>query len=425
MDAPTTLRNIFFILLLTACGKPGQSAEDLIPSQSETCSGTADQKKYIVRYKDGRWGHFNFQDREDFKNEVVIPQLEEIEFIEYDQKISANEFTPELSAKDNPENQSTIGQRWNAEYNWGLRSLNVTAAWKKNVYGEGVTVAVIDSGVDVNHRLLRSQILVNAGESGLDNSGKSKANNGVDDDENGYIDDVYGYDFSSNSNNLTDEVQHGTHVAGIIAAAHNDSTVSSTYIQGVAPKAKILPIKFLTPDGGYLSDAMKAIDYAVLRGAKIINASWGGTGCSLSLRQKVSDLSNLNVLFVSAAGNSGRNLDRYPEYPAAFNVGIQITVGSITPNFLPASHSNYSLDLVHIFAPGVEIISTITNNGEAPYEGTSMATPFISGVAALLLSNAPHESLYEVRSKILQSVQVDQLFLNQTRGRIVLKDTSF
>src|SRR5690606_7730616 len=126
---------------------------------------------------------------------------------------------------------------------------------------------------------------------------------------------------------------------------------------GVAPAAKILPLKFLGMDGGTLSHAIKAMDYAVMAGANVVNASWGGRGCSRSLMEKMSQLGDANVLLTVAAGNSGANLERYPEYPAAFRLPLQITVGAVGSMGLMTDRSNYSSSLVHLFAPGQQVKS--------------------------------------------------------------------
>src|SRR5262249_39786115 len=144
--------------------------------------------------------------------------------------------------------------------------------------GQGVKVAIIDSGVDISHPQLSANIAINAGETGIDGNGKDRRTNGVDDDGNGFVDDVTGYDFVHQSGQMIDDDGHGTHVAGIIAAAHTAKDIRTDVMQGIAPSAKILPLKFLGNDGsGYLSDAMRAVDYAVKAGAKVVNASWGGT----------------------------------------------------------------------------------------------------------------------------------------------------
>lgn len=167
-----------------------------------------------------------------------------------------------------------------------------------------------------------------------------------------------------------------------------------------------------------LSSALKGIDYAISRGAKIINASWGGTGCSRALQQKVSEAISQNVLFISAAGNNGLNLERFPEFPAAFNLPLQITVGAIRSSLNMDSYSNYSRSIVHIFAPGTMIVSTIPGGGYAGLSGTSMATPFVAAASAILMSAQPNLGLQDLRKTLLNSVITDQNYLNASRGRL-------
>jgi subtilisin family serine protease len=388
-------------LVLSACGQPDK-AENLIPAMNETCGGAAIQNRYIVHYKSGRWDYVKNPDRENFKSTFVQPQVDEIDFIEYDQKIHFRSDVPVIST-----NAMGID-------NWGINTINAPHAWQNGLRGQNTLVAVIDSGVDTRHSQLRNQIAYNPGESG------TLANNGIDDDGNGFIDDYEGYNFYDDNGNVTDRLGHGTHVAGIIAAQHDDNLHMTGYVQGIAPQAKILPVKFLGEDGGTMSGALRSIDYAISRGAKIINASWGGTGCSLSLRQKVSEVANRNILFVAAAGNNGVNLERYPEYPAAFNLPTQITVGAIGETLFMANYSNYSTEYVHIFAPGSQVVSTIPGQAYAAYSGTSMATPFVAGAAAVLLSARPDLSPADLRRLLFTTVQQDNTYSNLTRGRLNL-----
>lgn len=384
-------------MVLIACSRPDKF-EAIMPAKGETCGGSAIDSKYIVHYKSGEWEYIENPDREDFKSTYVAANFEAIDFIEYDQKIVIKTVQSAAEGIDN----------------WGAAAIDAQIAWQKNLKGEGIIVAVVDSGVDILHSQLATQIFYNPGEDG------DKKNNGVDDDNNGFVDDFAGYNFFENNANVADEVGHGTHVSGIIAAAHEDVAIRSGYVQGVAPRAKILPVKFLGENGGTLSAALKGIDYAILRGAKVINASWGGPGCSSSLRQKVIEAASHNVLFVTAAGNSGVNLDHYPEYPAAFNLPLQITVGAITPSFNMSNFSNYSESLVHIFAPGTAIVSTYPGNSYAGMSGTSMAAPFVAGASAVLLGAEPGFTLKEVRRLLFESsIQSDGL-QSASHGRVNL-----
>ena len=399
MDIRVLFVFVFLTLQLTACGQPDR-ASAVLPGTSDTCGGAAITNRYIVHYASGQWDYVHSEDREIFKEKYVRPRVDQIDFIEYDQIVRV-----EASAQFYPANGID---------NWGVKAIEAPRAWLAGARGKDIVVAVVDTGVDASHPQLSQRIAYNPGESG------ANANNGVDDDGNGYVDDYAGYNFFSSSGDTMDDVNHGTHVAGIIAAQHSDTDWAVGYTQGVVPEAKILPVKFLGPNGGSLSAALQGIDYALQRNAKVINASWGGIGCSKSLRQKVTEASNKNVLFVAAAGNSGNNLDLYPEYPAAFQLPLQITVGSIRESLFMDAYSNYSNTLVHLFAPGTAVVSTVPGGGYASFSGTSMATPFVAGAAAVLLARKPTLTLSEVRNALLRSTSADPSYSNVTHGRLNL-----
>lgn len=409
-DPKKILLLLFCAPLMSACSKT-QKFQNLSQETTQTCNGQAIKDQFIVHFVNGRWAYVKAKSRKQFLKTYIKPKLNKIDFVEPDEHIAAYQ---------------TVGTAPSGGQidNWGDAAINAPAAWQAGDRGQGVVVAVVDSGVDITHPQLKNQIDYNPGEMGLDSRGLDKRTNQIDDDGNGYVDDWAGYNFITNNGNMYDDVGHGTHVSGIIAAQHNDTTLQTGYVQGVAPQAKILPVKFIDSNGGSLSDALKSIDYAVARGAKIINASWGGPGCSQSLRQKIQDLSNENVLFVAAAGNSGENLDLYPEYPAAFSAPLQLTVGAIANTLLQDSYSNYSSHLVDLFAPGTAIVSTVPSNlfpgGYASFTGTSMAAPFVSGAAADLLSAHPGISISTVRQIILKSVDQDATYTNVTEGRLDL-----
>lgn len=375
------------VSVLTACGAQKSSSNDLVENTVESCASTSVQHQYLVRWKNGTVTTESAESREQFIRDVIEPNQSSIEFAENDQIIRI----------EKPVLTETMAFHETAPANWGQDLTGASDVWKTGVQGAGVVVAVIDSGVDVTHPQLRNQIAVNTRE----------VANGLDDDGNGYVDDVAGWDFSRNSPNVTDGAGHGTHVAGIIAA---DPAAGS--VKGVAPKAKILPLDFMDDDGaGYISDAVKAMYYAHSRGAKIINASWGGSRCSRSLRTAIADLSNKGVLFISASGNGddwgrGEDITNIPTYPAAFAVGLQLSVGASTVTDYMAGFSNFSRTLVHLLAPGVDILSTYPAGKTKYLQGTSMATPFVSAAAALVWGHRPAATAYQVRSAILDSVDI-------------------
>jgi subtilisin family serine protease len=223
--------------------------------------------------------------------------------------------------------------------------INVNNAWTKTQGDASIVVAVIDSGVDINHPDIKGRIWVNT---------KEIDNNGIDDDRNGYTDDINGWDFYNNDKTVYDEKDgdiHGTHVAGTIAAELN-----TTGVVGVAPRVKIMPLKFIGPNGGTTADAILAMEYAKSMGVKITNNSWGGEEYDYALKEAIEAS---NALFVVAAGNEGYNNDSTPGYPAAFNSPNILTVAAVNNRGQLADFSNYGLNTVHIGAPGVDILSTI------------------------------------------------------------------
>ncbi len=258
---------------------------------------------------------------------------------------------------------------------WGLNNsgtagadIGAQQAWQ---YGTttNVVVAVIDSGVDYTHQDLASNIWQNAGEI---------SGNGIDDDRNGYVDDVRGWDFASDDNNPMDENGHGTHVAGTIGAVGNNGIG----VSGVAWGVKIMALKFMDASGsGSLSDAIQAIDYARNMGAKVINASWGGGGFSAALQQAITRFQNAGGIFVAAAGNESSNNNLVAAYPANYS-GV-ISVGASTRTDSLASFSNYGTS-VDVVAPGASILSTLPGNRYGNLSGTSMASPHVAGAIALL-----------------------------------------
>ena len=215
-----------------------------------------------------------------------------------------------------------------------------------------LVVAVIDSGVDFSHPDLAGRAWTNPGE---------VPNNNLDDDNNGYIDDVNGWDFFHGDKTVHDptEDRHGTHVSGTIAAS-----IDGQGVVGVAPKVKIMALKFMGPEGGYTSDAILAIQYAKAEGAKISNNSWGG-GPYDPIDQALYDaINNSGSLFVAAAGNNGSNNDAYPVYPASYDLPNILSVAAVDNQGKLASFSNYGASTVDIAAPGVGILSSVPGTPE-------------------------------------------------------------
>ena len=264
--------------------------------------------------------------------------------------------------------------------------INAIKAWDITKGSRAIKIAVIDTGVDYNHPDLKSNMWVNT---------KEIPGNGIDDDGNGYIDDVYGYDFANSDSDPMDGNGHGTHCSGTIGAIHNNQTG----ISGVMADVSIMAIKFLSDDGsGSLEAAIKAIDYATIMDVDIMSNSWGGGGRSEALLEAIKRASDKGIIFTAAAGNSSTNNDAKPSYPASYDLPNIVSVAAITAQNGLASFSSYGNTSVHIAAPGQNILSTINDGKYDVYSGTSMATPHVSGVLGLLLAKEgrlPHEALRE------------------------------
>ena len=266
-------------------------------------------------------------------------------------------------------------------------------------------VAIIDSGVDVTH-----SVFVETGAIWVNNH--EVANNGVDDDGNGYVDDSNGWNFVSESKNPVDDDGHGTHVAGIVLGAGQD-----IFANTLEPaKVQIMPLKFLDGNGsGSTSNAIRAIYYAVNNGANVINNSWGGSGYSQALLDAMSYAYDHHVTVVSAAGNASSNNDSIAMYPANYDVPNNISVAATNDYDNLASFSNYGASTVHIGSPGVSILSTVPGDAYYYMSGTSMAAPFVAGMAALVLREAPQLTGYQVKNLLFNSSEQ----LNQLSGRVV------
>ena len=252
-------------------------------------------------------------------------------------------------------------------------------------------VAILDTGIDTDHPDLKSNVY----------KSEDKPNNGKDDDKNGYVDDTYGLNVIKGKGSGEDDNGHGTHVSGIVAGrGNNDVGVS-----GTCWSSKLLAVKFMNSKGkGSTSDAIAGIDYAVKQGFKIINCSFGSSSKSSSLHDAVDYAQNHNTLLVVAAGNDGENIDKHPLYPASYSDSNILAVAASTSEDGLADFSNFGSAAVDVAAPGDNIYSTYLGGGYRTLSGTSMAAPYVAGVAALLRkqqSDATYGNLrYAIRHKV-------------------------
>lgn len=329
-------------------------------------------------------------------------------------KINENvdEVIKELSAREDVEfiEPDYILEKIETNYSsfssteWGSTFQNRTNSMQLILNSNSQTrpiVAIVDTGLDKEHPLFTETQAVWV------NSGEIPGNN-IDDDGNGYVDDVSGWNFQQGNSNFADDDDHGTHVAGIVLGTTFNIFASTLPNEA---KIQIMPLKFLGPSGGSTSNAIRAINYAVQMGAQVINNSWGGGSYSKALHEALVAAYAQGVFIASASGNSSSNNDTKPMYPASYDVPSNIAVAAVSDLDRLASFSNYGVTSVEIAAPGVDVYSSIPHlfNGYAlsePYSyksGTSMAAPYISGLAALVLSEAPQLSGYQVKQLMLQS----------------------
>ena len=285
-----------------------------------------------------------------------------------------------------------IGQSAGGDLGTADADIDAPAAWDVTTGDPSFTVAMIDTGMQWTHPDLAANVWWNSGE---------VANNGIDDDANGYVDDVRGWDFINDDNDPSDTNGHGTHTAGIVGAVGNNGIG----IAGVAWSCKLMPLRFLGTGGGYTSDAVLALQYAVAKGARVSNNSWGGAAYSQSLRDAIDAAKTAGHLFCAAAGNSGVNIETSPYYPASYNLDNVISVAATDNDDARASFSNYGASSVDLGAPGASIASTYMGTTYTYSSGTSMAAPQVAGVAALVWSAHPSWTWAQVRAQILATVR--------------------
>lgn len=289
-----------------------------------------------------------------------------------------------------------FGEQW-ALLNEGQRGgkqgadIAATAAWSVTTGSEDVVVAVLDSGVDYTHEDLAPNMWTRPASLAP-----------YQDSELGVVDDVHGFNALDNASDPMDDNGHGTHCAGIIGAEGENGLG----IAGVNWNVRIMPLKFMNSGGfGTTKDAIEAINYVIERkkagvNVRIISASWGSTQKSRALEEVIRKAYENDILFVAAAGNSSVDNDRSPHYPSSYNVPNVVSVAALDRHDHLASFSNYGVKSVAVAAPGVDILSTWLGNSYEEKSGTSMATPVVSGVAALIVAQHPRISVDDLRNKI-------------------------
>jgi subtilisin family serine protease len=295
---------------------------------------------------------------------------------------------------------------------WGLHNtgqsvgradadIDAPEAWDSLTSAANIIVAVIDTGVRYTHEDLAANMWVNPGETGQDFLGFDKRNNLLDDDGNGYLNDVHGINAITGTGVPLDDHGHGTHVSGTIGGV-GDNNVG---VVGVAWRVQMMALKFLDAVGqGFASDAIECIDYARRHGAKIISASWGGYDFnSNGLRDAIASTRDAGMLFVAAAANDASDNDTRPLYPASYDLDSIIAVAATTRRDELASFSNFGATTVDLGAPGEDIFSTwnLTDSAYQYLSGTSMATPHAAGACAMVWARYPGESYSQIKNRVL------------------------
>ncbi len=274
---------------------------------------------------------------------------------------------------------------------WGMPKISMPDAWDISMGSSDTVVAVIDTGMDMDHPDLQANLWINTIEIPGD---------GVDNDGNGYIDDVNGWDFVTEDDDPEDGDGHGTHCAGTIGAVGNNGN----QVVGVCWTASIMPLRVGTGQGLMDSDIVDGIRYAARNGAKVLSNSYGGPGFSQTMHDAVKYANDQGCIFVAAAGNENSNNDVLPQYPAGYELPNVVAVAASDENDNLASFSNYGAASVDLAAPGVNIISTYLDGGTESLQGTSMACPHVAGAMALLASTDATIPPAEAKQIVMESV---------------------
>ncbi|MBK8466301.1 MAG: S8 family serine peptidase [Chloracidobacterium sp.] len=324
-----------------------------------------------------------------------------IKLIDPDQTETAKDLLLRLPSKNEETrpNDPQFDEQW-ALNNFGQESgkeradIDALEAWQTTKGSDEVVVAVLDTGVDFTHIDLRENMWI-----------RPKNVPAYTDDELGEFNDINGYNGTDNISDPMDDNGHGTHCAGIIGAEGDNGEG----IAGINWHVKIMPLKFLGRGGfGSVNDAIEAINYAIDRkengvNVRIISASWGSTQKSKALEDTIRAAGEAGILFVAAAGNDGSSNDKRAHYPSNYDLPNVISVAALDRNDQLAGFSNFGVKSVHIAAPGKDILSTWLGDNYREASGTSMATPYVSGVAALIIANEPEISMEKLRDRILKT----------------------
>ncbi len=364
----------------------------------------------------------------DSKNSLMINDLKKDPRIDYIEPNYAYELLAVEGSGDITKSGDLFSKQWSLN-NTGKnfprtvlhggvagKDINALKGWEITEGHSEVIVGIMDSGIDYKHPELKNQLWINQKE--------MNGTEGVDDDGNGYIDDIHGHAFGDDGmgTDPMDYSGHGTHVAGIVAAEKNGIGVN-----GVAPGIKIMLLKTRSAKGKYyVADIVESLDYAIKHGATLVTSSIGGEAYSKTYLEVLERMDEAKMLYVQAAGNHAKNLDRFTVYPPSYNTRNMINVGNHSGNGKKWLDSNYSKNLVGIFAPGVNILSLLNKDfyagpGRGGYYykvlgGTSMAAPHVAGALALLYSLEPNIGHLEAKERLLATVVKERRMKNQCQS---------
>ena len=345
----------------------------------------------------GSTGQFLFQTSDDVTQDQLAGELSAITGFKY---VEHNFLMLPTAAPNDP----SFPSQWalnNTGQTGGVVGADIKAltAWNTTTGSSGVVVGVIDSGVDYTHADLAANMWVNPGETPGD---------GIDNDGNGYVDDIYGWDFANNDSNPMDDNGHGTMVSGLIAARGNNSVG----ITGINWGAKIMALKYAKSDFvSSTADVIEAVNYATMMrttygvNIRATNNSYGIFGNSQGFSDAIEASGEAGIMFVSSAGNTSSDNDTGPQYPANYPLENVISVAATDDHDQLASFSSYGATTVHLGAPGVNVLTTRMGGGYTGFNGTSASSPMVAGVVALLWDAAPYATLDEIKAALLNGTQ--------------------
>ncbi|HEX8145996.1 MAG TPA: S8 family serine peptidase [Pyrinomonadaceae bacterium] len=397
--------------------KPGVSAERM----REIAASLNDRVEDEIESVGGLAAIDDLDDEEAARVAEEYASLPEVEYAEPNFRIEADPIgvsyssgfsgrSAEALPAGGP-NDPLLGEQWGL-VNTGQRNgraeadISAFAAWDKTQGSKKVVVAVLDSGVDYTHPDLAGNMWHRPADLEM-----------YVDPQLGLVDDSEGYSAVESERDPMDENGHGTHCAGIVGA-EGDNNLGIT---GVNWRVEIMPLKFMGRGGfGSTKDAIEAINYVIARkkdgvNVRVISASWGSQSRSKALEDVIRKAGEADILFVAAAGNDGANADKRPHYPSGYKLPNVMSVAALDRRDELASFSNYGAKGVHVAAPGKEILSTWLGGEYEEHSGTSMATPFVAGVAGLVLSVEPNLSVKELRDRLMNTADR----LDSLKGKVV------